>query len=131
MHTLAALGFLKRQGIARVSSRLIAKSVNTNPVVIRNLILSLKKAGLVDSKEGKDGGVSLARPPTKVSLQEIYLAVEETGVLRHNKNPEFKPCPVSRGMKKTLSPIFEEVDRAVVKALKNKTLQQIIDQISD
>ena len=129
IHTLAVLGYLKKHGVERTTSQQIAKSVNTNAVVIRNLLRSLKKAGLVEAKEGKDGGVCLARVPSKISLQEIYAAVEETGILRQNKKSEFKFCPVSREMKGILYPIFAEVDEVVAKTLRGKTLQGIVDRI--
>ncbi len=129
IHTLAVLGFLKKHGVERASSRQIAKSVNTNAVVIRNLLSALKAAGLVESKEGKDGGVCLARAPAKISLQEIHAAVEGTGFLRLNKNSEFKACPVSCQMTGILHPIFAEVDSVVAKTLRGKTLKSIIDRI--
>jgi Rrf2 family protein len=129
VHTLAALGFLKKHGVERASSTMIAQSVNTNAVVIRNLIHSLKKSGLVLSKEGKAGGISLSKPPVKISLWDIFQAVEDSAILSLNKNPEFKPCPVSRGMKRILPSIFSEVDKAVAKTLKGKSLQEVIDRI--
>jgi Rrf2 family protein len=129
VHTLAAIGYLRRQGVERASSQLIATSVNTNAVVIRNLLRALKKAGLVESKEGKDGGVSLTRAPSKITLNEIYTAVEETRVLGLNPNPEFKACPVSRGMKRILPLIFDDVDKAVARTLQGKTLKDVIERI--
>ena len=129
VHTLAVLGFLQKRGVERASSQMLAKSVNTNPVVIRHLLSALKKAGLVVSKEGKEGGASLAKSAAKISLAEIFAAVEENGILSPNKNPELKSCPVSCGMKRVLPSIFKEVDKAVVKTLKGKTLQQVIDQV--
>jgi Rrf2 family protein len=131
VHTLAVLGYLQRHGVDRVSSQMVAQSVNTNAVVIRNLLRSLKKAGLIQSKEGRSGGVSLARSPSKISLIEIFTAVETSTLLCLNKKPEFKPCPVSRGMKHVLPPIFQEVDLAVARTLRGKTLKDIVDQISE
>ena len=104
--------------------------MNTNPVVIRNLVALLKEAGLVDSKEGKGGGLKLAKPPSKISLQDIYISVAHGGsVLSLNKRAEIKSCPVSSGMKKVLPTIFEEVDRAVEKSLKGKTLLSVMEKV--
>lgn len=129
VHALAVLGYLERQGVPRLSSRLISRSVNTHAVVIRSLLVELKKAGLIESKEGKAGGVSLARPPARITLREIYAAVEGSAVLRGNPNPVFKPCPVSRGMKRVLPALFRDVDRAVERTLQDRTLAQVIDEL--
>lgn len=130
VHTLAVLGYLQDHGATFVSSQQIAKSVNTNPVVIRNLLRALKKAGLVKSKEGKIGGVRLIKSPEKISLQEVYAAVEETGIFGMNRNPEYPDCPVSTCMKRILPSLFDEVDRAVARTLAGKKLSEIIEKIS-
>jgi Rrf2 family protein len=129
IHTLVALGFNQRKGVNRLSSSYIATSVNTNPVVIRGLLLSLKRAGLIESKEGRDGGVSLARSPAKITLDEIYAAVESESVLAPHKKPEKKECLVSCRMKQILPSLFDEVDQAVTRSLRGKTLKEVIDQI--
>ena len=130
IHILTVLGVLEEMGEERVSSRTIAMSVNTNAVVIRNLIALLKAAELVKSKEGKGGGLSLAKIPAQISLQEIYSAVMDgKGVLSLNPRSESKRCPVSCGMKMILPPIFDEVDRAIGKTLKGKTLKNLMDQV--
>src|SRR5678816_27793 len=91
VHVLAVLGYIERHGASSVSSRMIATSVNTNPVVIRKLLRSLKKAGLVRSKEGKGGGVRLAKNAALISLRDIYRAVETSeSLLGVNKRPIFK-----------------------------------------
>ena len=38
------------KGIAKVTSNLLAESTGSNPVVIRNILSALKKAGLINSK---------------------------------------------------------------------------------
>ncbi len=128
VHVLSVLGYLEQSGVKLVSSSQIAQSVNTNAVVIRNLMSALKKAKLVRSKEGKNGGLYLARKPSQISLQEIYSAVETEGVLSSHQKPHFAPCPVSRGMKKVFLNVSKEVDGAVAKVLHKKTLKDIVDQ---
>lgn len=129
IHTLAVLGYLAKHGVEKASSNQIARSVNTNPVVIRNLLLILKRAGLIRSKEGKGGGVSLACSPEKIALRDVYTAVEDSSLLNLNPNDEFKLCPVSRSMKKILPSIFNEIDEAVLKTLQKRKLSDIIENV--
>lgn len=129
VHSLSVLAYLHKRGVDLISSQQIAMSVNTNPVVIRSLMKGLKKVGIIESKEGKAGGIRLSRSAAKISLDEIFAAVEDKTILNLNPNPEFKPCPVSKSMKSVLSSIFMDVDQAVVKTLKRHTLQDIVDEI--
>ena len=62
-----------------MTSEYIAGSVNTNPVVIRRIVGMLKKGGLVVSTEGAGGGTELARLAGKITLAEVYRAVEPEG----------------------------------------------------
>jgi Rrf2 family protein len=130
VHVLAVLGFLDESGVDRVSSGLLASSVGTHAVVIRSLLKSLKAAGLVRSTEGRGGGVSLSRPPSKISLRDVFQAVESETLLVPNGRPSNKLCPVSRNMKPIMLGIFGEVDEAVGLALKGKTLADVVREIA-
>ena len=56
VHTLV---FLNHMGTT-LSSEELAKNVCTNPARIRKIMAKLKKAGLVDTKEGIDGDTILS-----------------------------------------------------------------------
>ena len=43
-----------------MTSNTMAGSLNVNPVLVRKELAGLKKLGLIESKEGKNGGVNLA-----------------------------------------------------------------------
>ena len=77
------------------TSAFIAGSVRTNPVVIRRILGRLKRAGLVAGRSGPRGGFRLARPPRRISLAEVYVAVEQGGAgpRTHRPNPR---CPVAK-----------------------------------
>src|SRR5271156_6264230 len=82
------------KGAAGTNSEIVAKSLRTNPVVVRRLLKSMEQQGLVEIRPGKDGGVQLARAPDRITLDEIHKAIEsETAVfaMRPRGNPN---CPV-------------------------------------
>lgn len=58
MHTLLAIEYFKDK--YKTTSDFIANSVQVNPVIIRQVLGQLKKAGLVDVQAGS-GGASLAK----------------------------------------------------------------------
>jgi Rrf2 family protein len=120
---------IAHKGPDGTNSEIVAKSLRTNPVVVRRLLKCMQQLGLVEIRPGKDGGVQLGRPPSQITLDQIYKAVEtETGVfaLRPRGNPN---CPVDSRMKDLLTPIFGATDTAVEKTLKQTTLGSLVQAI--
>lgn len=69
------LGFMAYADDACNTSEQIARSVDTNPVVIRRLLASLREAELVASQPGPGGGWRLTRPVERISLSDVYQAL--------------------------------------------------------
>ncbi len=93
------------------------------------MLRELKRARLIISKEGKGGGVRLARPSAQISLQDIFAAVREKSVLAIRDKPAFKPCPVSRGMREAFTEVATEVDSAIAQVLGRKTLLELVQRL--
>jgi Rrf2 family protein len=125
VHALAMLAFRKDE---RQTSRYIASSIATNPVVIRRLLAQLTRAGIVESSHGAKGGFRLARPAGRVSLHDIYAAVEEGAFfVQHEKKNE--KCPLACRMRKILTGVFTRVESKVMPELKRSTLAEIVGEI--
>jgi Rrf2 family protein len=115
-----------RGGEDGTTSEAIAKSVKTNPVVIRKILKSLEHEGLVALRQGRNGGVSLRRAPGAITLGDIYRAVErEDGVfaLRQVVNPS---CVLARSMGPSLEAVFRSVDDAVAQKFQQTTLADLL-----
>src|SRR5206468_2975684 len=54
----------------------IAAAQNIPPRFLENILLVLRHARVLDSRRGSDGGFSLARPASEISLAEILYALE-------------------------------------------------------
>ncbi len=70
-----ALSLLAHHGRA-LDSPFIAGSVNTNPTVVRRVLGKLARAGLVSTQEGAGGDTTLARAAARITLADVYRAVE-------------------------------------------------------
>jgi DNA-binding IscR family transcriptional regulator len=68
------LTFLAYKEGDRVTSAFLAGSVNTNPVIIRRLLLTLQRAKLVETSKGAGSGSRLSRSPRRINLAEVYTA---------------------------------------------------------
>uniref|UniRef100_A0A831YYV9 Rrf2 family transcriptional regulator n=1 Tax=candidate division WWE3 bacterium TaxID=2053526 RepID=A0A831YYV9_UNCKA len=54
----------------------IADSSHLPPQFLEQITLELRRAGLIKSKRGKEGGYFLARPPEMISIVEVLEALE-------------------------------------------------------
>lgn len=73
---LSALAEKYVKGDSFVALNEIAKQKHLSLSYISQIILPLKNAGLVMSKEGKNGGYRLTREPNKITMMEILEVLE-------------------------------------------------------
>jgi Rrf2 family protein len=73
-----------------VSVRAIAARQDIPAPYLEKLLIEMRRAGLVESIRGVQGGYKLARSPAQISLGEILAAVGETiePLPRHNPEQE-------------------------------------------
>lgn len=112
------------------NSELLAKSLNTNPVVVRRILKTLESHGLVKVRPGRHGGVELLRSPADITLEDVYKAVEPDGALfalRERSNPR---CPVNNAMTRMLPPLFDAADAAVDHVLRRTKLATLVEKIN-
>lgn len=112
-----------------LNSEAIAKSCNTNPVVIRRIIGQLTKHGLVEVKMGTGGGSRLTKKPTELSLGEIYVAMDE-GVLF--EVPQFEEnfhCELGKIVRPVLADVLSEVEKGLLEKLNQITLADVIEMV--
>ena len=80
-YALRAAAELAAAGEGPVKSEQIARAQSIPAKFLESILLDLKRAGLVQSQRGADGGYWLARPATEISLADVIRAVE--GPLAH------------------------------------------------
>jgi Rrf2 family protein len=123
VHVLAVLAY---KGDQAVTSALLASSVNTNPVVIRRLLLLLQSAGFVETRKGPGSGSRLARKPERISLADIYQAVETEEPFASNVRRPNQACPVGNCIQVALKKVFSSAENALQKELAKTTLADIL-----
>lgn len=61
----------------KMTGEALAESVGVNSVIVRNILASLKSAGLISIFRGSNGA-KLSKNPSDISLLDIFYAVEST-----------------------------------------------------
>lgn len=120
-----ALAYLNRHPWT-VSSETLAVNICTNPARVRRVLSGLKKAGLVDTREGAEGGYRLARPPEEVSLAGVAraLGVQFVGAAWRSGDPDMD-CLVASGMAGLMDGLYGELDALCYQRLEALTLADI------
>ncbi|MFE4429093.1 Rrf2 family transcriptional regulator [Peribacillus butanolivorans] len=127
IHILSLLE-INKEGVN--TSEFIAKSVNTNPALIRKITGMLRNAGLVNVRPGI-AGATLAKELSDITLLDVYQAVnvvqdKELFGIHDNPNPA---CPVGRNIQDAIEPIFSIAELALEKALGVVTIEDIVKDI--
>ena len=128
LHVMTVLAFKESEP---VTSDLLASSVNTNPVVIRRLLLLLQEARLVETRKGAGLGSRLLRKPNKISLGDIYRAVETEELFPLPARQPNKGCPVGQCIQQALENIFVSAQLAMEKELSKTTLADVLDAVEE
>ena len=112
-----------------MTSSLLSESTGSNPVVIRNILSALKKAGLITIPRGT-GGAELCKDPSQITLYQIYAALEPNGVtsLIGIHPCEGRRCPVAQNIHKVLETPYRRIEDAVKEAMEAITLQSMIQE---
>lgn len=109
-------------------SAYIAGSVNTHAVFVRRVLRALLRAGIVEAHEGRNGGYRLARPASRITLAEVYRAVEPEGPLVPSPAEPNPRCPVGAGMRAAFRETTQLAARGLEDALSSSTVADLHDR---
>lgn len=117
------------KGKARVTSTLLAQSTGCNPVVIRNILSALKKAGMISVARGP-GGAELLKEPSEITLYMIYDAMEPEGLssLIGIHSCEDRKCPVAKNIRFVLQDPYQKIEDSIRQTMEGITLESIIEE---
>lgn len=120
------------KGIAKVTSSLLAQSTGCNPIIIRNILSALKKAGLITIPRGT-GGAELCLDPSQITLYQIYTALEPDGMSSIiGIHPcQDRPCPVAQNIGKVLQAPYHRIEDAIRQTMEEVTLESMIEQFQE
>ncbi|GAA1934036.1 Rrf2 family transcriptional regulator [Streptantibioticus ferralitis] len=124
-----ALTMLAHRGEGSLTSAEIADSLESNPVLVRRILGSLRNAGLVSSTEGRGGGWSLARASRDITLRDAYVAVEEGRILSRHAHPPSDACEVGRNIGALLEVEFRDAERAMEERLDRTTIARLLQRV--
>lgn len=113
-----------------VMSALLANSVGTNPVTIRNLMSSLKAAGMIETQQGR-AGIRLLKPLDEIRFYDVYMAVDavdDAGLFSMHDQPD-PECPIGSHIETALSNRLTLIQKTMEAELAKLTVADVAEDI--
>ena len=127
----AMVSLAKSYGQGPMSITAMAKDSSVPYAYLEQLIVPLRRAGLVESKRGAQGGYRLARSPELVRVGEVYRVMEGPVAPMDcvSEDPADQTCPLIDGCQ--TRPVWIKVRDSIVDALDSMTLADLIQESKD
>jgi Rrf2 family transcriptional repressor of oqxAB len=125
VHVLIYLAFTGKV----LSSVTIANQVNSHATFVRRVLALLAQAGIVDSREGRDGGYFLIIPADKLTIADIFIAVKQDEC-NEGKEESLECSVAKKQLDDNLKELMTEVDVKTVEVLKQYTLSYLMRDMS-
>lgn len=119
------------EGIGPETSEMLAKAMDTNPVVIRRIMAGLRVHGYVRSDKGHGGGWTLACDLSKVTLRDIYTALGSPSLLSIGHRTEAPGCLVEQAVNAVLNQTFQDAEALLLSRLGEVTLAMLSADLHD
>ena len=105
-----------------VTSEVLAKAMDTNPVVIRRIMACLRRQGYIRSEKGHRGGWTLACDLSQVTLSDVYRALGCPSLLAMGNRTESPGCLVEQAVNAALTQVFQDAEALLLSRLGEVTL---------
>jgi DNA-binding IscR family transcriptional regulator len=113
------------------TSEVLAKAMDTNPVVIRRIMAGLRDQGYVRSEKGHGGGWTLVCDPSNVTLHDIYAALGGRSLLTIGNRTESPGCLVEQAVNTALNQAFHDAEALLLSRLGEVTLAMLSADLHD
>ncbi|MCP8883273.1 Rrf2 family transcriptional regulator [Devosia sp. XJ19-1] len=121
---LHALVHLHAQPGKSLTSANLATCLMTNAVVVRRVLGELREAGIVEASKGPNGGWSLMRPATDITLRDVYVAMGER-LLRTESDPGDATCAIVRSVDRVMTEFLDDAEALLAARLARVRLSDI------
>ena len=126
VHALVCLSHSGRS----LSSEALAENICTNSTRVRRVMTGLKKAGMVETREGSDGGYRLCADPAALSLRQVAEAVNARFVDCAWRSGDIdRECAICSGMAGVMDALYRQMNEQCAAYLAQITVADIEAQL--
>lgn len=112
-----------------LTSERMARTMDTNPVVIRRVMAGLRERGYVRSEKGHGGGWVLSCDLAKVTLRDVYTALGSPSLFAIGNRTEAPGCVVEQAVNTALGGSLDAAEALLLERLGEVTLAALGDDV--
>ena len=125
---LQALVILSRDQVQTCPSAELALHLQSEPTLLRRILAILAREGILETREGRDGGYRLRKDPHAITLADIFDALQVADPLRCGIKDTTGSNPFGLGMNAIFSELADEMDKSLKALLGTYTLGDLADR---
>ncbi|BBI31870.1 RrF2 family transcriptional regulator [Cohnella abietis] len=125
---LQALVILSKDSVKTCPSAELAVYIQSEATLLRRILATLVKGGILDTREGREGGYRLRRDPYSISLAEVYSVLQVSDPLCFGIKETTGTHSFGLEMKEIFCELTTEMDRSLIKLLERYTVGQIAER---
>lgn len=124
----AMVALARNHGAGPLSIAVIARESSVPYSYLEQLIVPLRKAGLVESKRGAQGGYVLSRAPEEIRVGEVYRVMEGPVAPMEcvSEDEAEQTCPLIPNCE--TRPVWLKVRDSIVEAIDSITLADLVSE---
>ncbi|GFN30492.1 RrF2 family transcriptional regulator [Paenibacillus xylaniclasticus] len=109
-------------------SCILAEKLQSEASLMRKIMAQLARAGLIETREGRDGGYRLSRPASSIKLSEIYTALYIGTEMCRAIGDAAGNHPFGLKMKAAFDGLAAELEESMLDVLSKHTVAEYVDQ---
>ncbi|MEQ1501763.1 MAG: Rrf2 family transcriptional regulator [Myxococcota bacterium] len=114
---------------APITSEVLARALDTHPVVIRRLLAGLRARGFVRSDKGHGGGWTLGCALSDVTLRDVHEALGSPDLLAIGHRTESPGCRVEAAVNARLGAALRDAEALLLARFGEVTLAMLRDDV--
>ncbi len=123
-YSMRVLLYLAARPESLVSTQEVSEAYGISKNHLVRVVQALGKEGLIEVRPGRTGGITLARPPTEISLGQVFRVTEPDFHLVECFNQEENTCPIAPAC--GLKGVLYEAREAFLGVLDKYTLADVM-----
>lgn len=109
-----------------LSTKKIAEIINIPRPTLVKILQNLNMAGIIETREGKNGGIRLMKKPSEITVLDILKATERGKPLFHTSFNIMAEGKRPGNAQKSITQILNQAEQKMMSSLAEKSLEDIL-----